>query len=698
MEIIRFRDLTFTVSEEGIVSLRALYHIANDGEAVDDESFVAWTYKDGLGPTFCEFDVAGGSLSGSCRLCDSAATAALRYVTHEVTEDALILVQQSELVTVTSRFTAYGDTNAIRVTQTVKNVTGEPLCLEMANTFGFDFGDLQKENGDWFFHKFTNARYSEALPDVRSLKDLGFHWRNNVFQVVNVGNASSYENLPQGILEHRPRGEFLMFEIESYADWFYQITARGDRFKFQMGGPTATRHAWNRVLAPGEDFTTVPVALAFGTSLNAVLGEMTKYRRHIKAQNESDASLPCIFNEYMHLSWDDPFASRTEALAPYIAKAGCKYYVVDCGWHNSTDYNGRIYHAFGTWREDLGRFPEGIGKTAEYVRSLGMKFGLWLAPEVVGDENAEMLSYYGDECFFQRNGKKITHGMGYLLDFRKKKVRDTLSATIDRMVTEYGCEYIKFDGCPWAGFGTEVDSTSPGDGLERHTEAFLGWVGDMMKKYPHVIFEDCFGGGMRMDYRALSMFSLISTSDQIRYDHYPYITANIFASVLPEQAAVWSYPVDWTVFDGENEEGVDEKVSLERVVLNMVNAVLGRIHLASRIDLLSEEKQALIREGVDFYDKIREDKLRALPYLPFGFAKFGDTHLASGLKTEKKLYLAVWNLGGEPSVTVPLAGLGAKSAEVAYPTSLETKFSFDGDFLTVHFTEDYQGRIFEIDL
>ena len=38
--------------------------------------------------------------------------------------------------------------------------------------------------------------------------------------------------------------------------------------------------------------------------------------RHIKAQNESDASLPAIFNEYMHLSWDDPFASRTEALAP----------------------------------------------------------------------------------------------------------------------------------------------------------------------------------------------------------------------------------------------------------------------------------------------------------------------------------------------------------------------------------------------
>ena len=698
MEIIRFRDLVFTVSEAGIVSLAELYQMGHGGAEEDDESFVAWTHKAGAGPIFCEFDVAGGSSSGSNRLCGTNATAALRYVRHEVTEETLTLVQRSNLAEVTSLFTAYGDTNAIRVTQTVKNVTDEPLCLELANTFGFHFGDLQKENRDWYFHKFTNARYTEALPDVRSLAELGFHWRNQLFQVVNVGNASSYENLPQGILEHRSRGNFLMFEIESYFDWFYQINVRGDRFQFQMGGPTALRHAWNRVLAPEECYTTVPVALAFGKSLNLVIGEMTKYRRHIKAQNESDASLPAIFNEYMHLSWDDPFASRTEALAPAIAKAGCKYYVVDCGWHNSTDYNGRIYHAFGTWREDLGRFPEGIGKTAAYVRSLGMKFGLWLAPEVVGDENTEMLAYYGDECFFQRNGKKIFHGMGYLLDFRKEKVRQYLTETVDRMVTEYGCEYIKFDGCPNAGLGTELDSTAPGEGLERHTEAFLGWVSDMMRKYPHVIFEDCFGGGMRMDYKALSLFSLISTSDQIRYDHYPYITANIFASVLPEQAAVWSYPVDWTVFDGKNTEGVDERVSLERVAVNMVNAVLGRIHLASAIDLLDEEKQALIREGIDFYDQIREDKLRALPYLPLGYAAFGDTHLAAGLLTEEKLYLAVWNLGGEKKMTVPLDGLCVKSARVAYPLSLKTEFTYGPSSLTVEFTEEHQARIFEISL
>ena len=39
-----------------------------------------------------------------------------------------------------------------------------------------------------------------------------------------------------------------------------------------------------------------------------------------------------------------------------------------------------------------------------------------------------------------------------------------------------------------------------------------------------------------------------------------------------------------------------------------------------------------------------------------------------------------------------------KNARVAYPLSLETKFSFDSSSLTVDFTEDFQARIFELDI
>lgn len=691
MERIIFGELTFAVAETGAVSLVRCFGIDN-----------TWLPPEHTGDlVLCDFDFAGGNTSGSFRVKGSDEAKRLRYVRHSIDGDTLTIVQCSDRAEVTSCYTRYGDTNAIRVTQTVKNRTAEILCLELANTCGITFGrDAFAESRDWYFHKFTNARYTETMPDVRSLYELDMKWHYGAFHVENVGNASAVENLPQGIIENRKTGLHLMFQIESYHDWFYDLTVAKNQFNLQIGGPTARRHAWNKILAPGESYTTVPVALAGGQSLHAVLAGMTRYRRHIKPRNSADEHLPVIYNEYMHYSWDDPNGERVHITAPFVKACGCDYYVVDCGWHDSREITKPLgmYYKFGTWYEDRSRFPDGIRATADYVRSLGMKFGLWIAPEVVGVENEKMLAYYDDDCFFQRGGQRIATRTGYLLDFRNPKVYDYMSRTLDRMIDEYGCDYIKFDGCPNPGPGTEVDSSSLGDGLERAYEAFLQWTKDAMERHPHVIFEDCAGGGQRIDYKALSMFNLVSTSDQTAYNRYPYIVGNVFASVLPEQAAVWSYPVDYTFYDPENESTVNERVTKEHVVLNMINSLLGRIHLASRIHLLDEEKRALIREGVDLYNRLTPEKLQAVPYLPNGYAMYGDTFVAAGLKTESRVYLAVWNLHGERHMDLPLPEITTKDVRVIYPTTLPTAFTFTETSLHIDFSEDEQARLFEITL
>jgi alpha-galactosidase len=433
------------------------------------------------------------------------------------------------------------------------------------------------------------------------------------------------------------------------------------------------------------------VTICAAKSLNGVLAEMTRYRRHLKPVCLADASLPVVYNEYMHFSWDDPNEERAIANAPAVAAAGAKYYIIDCGWHNAraADSTPVMYKLFGTWYEDRGRFPHGIKYVSDYMHSLGMGFGLWLAPEVVGKENHEMLAYYEDECFIRKNGFKVANDTGYLLDFRHPKVVDYMTKTIDRMVNEYGCDYIKFDGCPNPGMHAEIDDAYA---------AFTDWSLSMTHRHPNVIFEDCAGGGQRTDYKALSIFHLLSTSDQTNYLHYPYITANIMVSALPEQAGVWSYPVDVDLFDPAKPQNTNERITKERVALNMVNAILCRIHLASRLFLLDEEKLALIREGVTFYESIIEAKKKAVPYLPLGYAKFGDTLVSVGIKAEDKLYLAVWNLGGNQDVTLPLPEIKVKNATVAYPTSLPTDFTYTQDSITVRFTENVQARIFEITL
>ncbi len=686
-----FKGLTFDVNQEGCVTLQKCFFADHSDAQCRPGTFA-----------FPEIDVAGGNCSGKPEMYASECTAKLRYVSHTVEGDTLRMVQKNDILEVTSTFVGYPDTNALRVTQRAKNISAVTQTLILLNTLSLCLGrDLMTENKDWYFHKFTNARYTESVPDVRSFYDLGLYWHNGHYHIANVGNMSALEGVPQGIIENRKSGDFLMFQIESYADWYFSIgSGPHKRFNLQIGGPNTRYHEWSKPLAPGESYTAVPCAMCYAQSLNGVLAQMARYRRHIKPQGKADQGLPSIYNEYMHYSWDNPLEQTTLSTASTVAQTGCQYYIIDAGWHSAAKYDttDSMYKQFGSWYEDKSRFPNGLRAVADHVHSLGMKFGLWIAPEVVGCENQEMLAYYDDDCFVTRNGKRIFHGTEYLLDFRRPKVIKYMTDTIDRMVNEYGCDYIKFDGCPNAGLGTNKDADSLGDGLEQITDAFINWSYQMTQRHPGVIFEDCAGGGLRTDYKALSVFHLISTSDQTNYIHYPYICGNILCSVLPEQAAVWSYPVDNKVLVPEDHAATNANVSKERVALNMINSLLGRMHLASRLQSLDKEKLALVREGVAIYRRIADEKTNSVPYLPKGYAQFGDTLVAAGIRTESKVYLAVWNLGGDRHAELKLPEISVRSASVAYPQSLPTSFAFNENTLTINFTEDYQARFFELEL
>ena len=517
----------------------------------------------------------------------------------------------------------------------------------------------------------------------------------------NVGSWSTKTALPQGIIEDRKNGGFTMFQIENNNCWYYEIGVRDGRYYLTLSGASLTYGGNSKKLSPSQSYVTPTVALAFDKTLNGVLESITKYRRHIAGKCTADKNLPTIFNEYMHLSWDSPTAETTLKYAPTVAKTGVEYYVIDCGWHDEVDGN-IIYPYVGKWIESNKRFPNGVKATADYIHSLGMKFGLWIEPEIIGVKCAEMLSYYEDDCFLQRNGKKIAVAGRYFLDFRDKKVRKYLTQTINRMVNEYGAEYIKFDYNQDCGVGTDYDAFTVGEGLENACKAYLSWVREIREKFPQVIFETCSSGGMRMDYKTLSHFSIVSTSDQTNYKRYPYVIANMLSAVLPEQSAVWSYPVDsFEEFGTEytpTKEWVEKNITTEQVIFNMTNSFLGRMHLASHLELLSQEKFDLVKEGINYYNYISSEKLTAIPYMPLGFTEYGAPFTASGMISGKKLYLVVWNLSKPAKRVITLDGIKTKSAKIAYPSCNALKYSLRKNKITIKFTKNYQARMFEIEL
>lgn len=243
---------------------------------------------------------------------------------------------------------------------------------------------------------------------------------------------------------------------------------------------------------------------------------------------------------------------------------------------------------------------------------------------------------------------------------------------------------------------------SVGQGLLEHEKAYLNWLDGVFARYPDLVIENCSSGGLRMDYALLSRYSIQSTSDQEDYRNFATIAANSPAGVTPEQAAIWSYPMR----QGDKEE----------VIYNMVNAMLFRIHQSGHLAELSQERLALVKEGIACYKTICQDIRQALPFWPLDIADNEDLWVCGGLQLENKAYLAVWkrqmegknndryqNAGiscTEDSLSIPLGSLpfAGKGLKVSclYPEKEPVSFELDKDILTVHYDKPVMARLFEI--
>ena len=695
MEQFTFRNLEFAI-DEGRIRLQRGF----DCCAVD-EARLAKTLS------FAEIQIAGGNkgVRAGAKQISLSEGNDFRYVSHRLSADRLEIVQRTESVQTVTSFEAFPGTSALRIRNTVENVGARTVTLESVNAFScFGLGGRGAGAVDEIFlHRFHNSCYTECQPQIHSLRSLGLcgDGITNMKAVrgFNTGSWSTKEELPQAILEDRAAGRFLMFQIENNGSWYWEVLEYDNFLVLNVAGPNEPFSHWSKKLRPGERFVGVAATFCGGGSLNEVLAEMTAYRRIGRRNPAEDRSLPIVYNEYMHGYWENSTEENTARLAPFIASLGVDYYVIDCGWHDEEE---ATFPYVGRWKESKRRFPSGIKRTVDCIHACGMKAGLWLEVEAVGLLCREMNEYYTKDCFFLKNGEKISAMGRYQLDFRNPRVREYIAGVLRTLVEEVGVDYIKIDYNQCTGPGTEQNSDSLGDGLLEHNRAYLRFLEEMVARYPHLLIESCASGGQRLDAETLRNCQLVSVSDQTDYRRFPYIAANIGAAVLPEQAAVWSYPAALGLEVGQIREltaaQLDECIGEEQIVMNMVNAMLGRLYLASFLQLLSPAKLELVQEGIAFYRAMAADKRVSVPYLPLGYATFGAPLAVSGLRGPKRVYLAVWNLRGSGEVTIPLADLPVSEVRLGYPRGAAADFVFQEGALRVRSLPEESARVFVAEL
>nr|WP_269330033.1 glycoside hydrolase family 36 protein [Kineosporia babensis] len=505
------------------------------------------------------------------------------------------------------------------------------------------------------------------------------------YTATSQGTWSTGHHLPVGAVVHAAQQQALAWQIEHNGAWRWEIGDDETGAVLTLAGPTDEDAAWTKVLQPGEEFSTVPVTLAWGKNFTAAMAGLTDHRRAGRRPHQDNALMPVVFNDYMNTLNGDPTTERLLPLIQAAAEVGAEVFCIDAGWYDDT---GHWWDSVGEWQPSRTRFPNGLQEVIEAVRAHGLVPGLWLEPEVIGI-NSPMAEKLPREAFLQRNQERVVEHHRYHLDLRHPAAVEHLNGVVDRLVEEFGIGFFKLDYNINPGPGTDLDADSPGAGLLEHNRAHLAWLDAVLERHPRLILENCSSGAMRSDWAILSRLALQSTSDQQDFRLFPPIAAAAPMTMLPEQAANWAYP--------------QPGMTPEQISFCLVTGLLGRFYLSGYLNRMTSAERERVAAAVAVAKEIRSFVRTGHPIWPLHLPIWDGSWVALGLCRADEDLVSLWRRGRQSEVQLHLPHRAQQqiTVETVFPKDLppwSTHWDADRAVLTVRAdsTHDVAARTFRL--
>ena len=254
-------------------------------------------------------------------------------------------------------------------------------------------------------------------------------------------------------------------------------------------------------LQPGESFKAPSIICGYTPNgFETMSHNLHRYARECLLRDETRLVL---YNSWEATTFNVQCDQQIN-LAKYAAEIGCELFVVDDGWfgerHDDTD-------GLGDWYVNPKKFPNGLTPLIDAVKSYGMKFGIWVEPEMVNPPT-QLFKEHPDWIYHYETRKTHLGRNQYCLNVAKPEVKQFIFDLLDNLLSTYEIHYLKWDANrTMAQIGLEKDV------WYRHIENVYDIVKRIKEKYPHVYIEACASGGGRTDYGALTFFDDVWTSD-----------------------------------------------------------------------------------------------------------------------------------------------------------------------------------------
>ena len=368
----------------------------------------------------------------------------------------------------------------------VKNESSGKIYLNKIESASLDFlyGDYELLT---FYGRHAMERNVQRVPVVHGTQKIG-----------SVRGTSSHQYNPMMILAEKETTED---KGNCYAMSFvYSGCFQGEVLKDQLNQTRMMlglqEEAFRYPLETGEMFQAPEVILSYSSEGMNRLSQNLHHciRQHICRGKYKEEIRPILIN-----SWEAAYFDFTGDAIYELAKAAKEVnidmLVMDDGWFGKRDDDNS---GLGDWFVNEKKLGGTLGNLIKRINDLGVKFGIWIEPEMVS-EDSDLYRKYPDWALTVPGRNPVRSRNQLVLDFSRKEVVDAIYDQICKVLDQGNIEYVKWDMNRSLMDVYSSVTRDQGRVLHDYVLGLYDFLERLVQRYPNLLIEGCSGGGGRFD-------------------------------------------------------------------------------------------------------------------------------------------------------------------------------------------------------
>lgn len=350
-------------------------------------------------------------------------------------------------------------------------------------------------------------------------------------------------------------------------------------------------------LRKGEKFVTPHLALTFSKEgLSGVSRNFHKWgRKYMLAHGDKERKI--LLNSWEGVYFDINQQGMDQMMGD-IASMGGELFVMDDGWFGDKYPRKDDSSSLGDWVVDRNKLPEGIEGLIRDAKKHGIKFGIWIEPEMTNTVS-ELYEKHPDWVVKAPNRDVVTGrgGTQLVLDLANPAVQDYCFKIVDDLMTKYpDIDYIKWDAnMDIRNHGSQYLSMDNQSHLYiAYHQGFAKLCDRIRAKYPDLTIQACASGGGRANWGVLPWFDefwVSDNTDALQRIYMQWGTSYFFPAIA--MASHISATPNHTVF---------RTTSLK---YRIDVAMSGRLGMEIQPKNMTEAEKTLCRNAIAEYKQIR---------------------------------------------------------------------------------------------